>query len=197
MRHINKCKERDKDLDKHESLLINHPPTENDTVDMTREYTWSQNGKIISSSTIDSIYNKIFFWRKNLFVLSSGACGKRYIKEITRLLSEWVSDSPLKDISCKAIMIMSNLLLPKPSKISKSKEHQRSLERCLDLWKNGEYEDLLCEYETIQKFLTSVQKPSTITEISRTFKQLMQKGNINAALNLPTNHTSHGILPLD
>ena len=101
--HTNKCKEREKDLDKHESSVINHPPIENDTVDMTRQYTWSQNGKIISSSTIDSIYNKIVFWRKNLFLSPSGACDKRYIKEITGLLNEWVSDSPLKDISFKAI----------------------------------------------------------------------------------------------
>ena len=90
MRHINKCKERDKDLDKHESLLINHPPTENDTVDMTREYTCSQNGKIISSSTIDSKYSKIDFWHKIFFLLLLGALGKRYIKEITRLLNERV-----------------------------------------------------------------------------------------------------------
>ena len=43
--------------------------------------------------------NKIVFWRKNLFLLPSGACSKRYIEEITWLLNEWNSDSPLKDIS--------------------------------------------------------------------------------------------------
>ena len=63
-RQINRCKERDKDLDKCESLVISHPPAENDTVNMTREYTWSQNGKVISSSTIDSMYNKIVFWHQ-------------------------------------------------------------------------------------------------------------------------------------
>ena len=46
---------------KPELLVINHPPAENDTVNMTREYNWSQKGKIISSSNTDSIYNKIFF----------------------------------------------------------------------------------------------------------------------------------------
>ena len=89
-RHKNKCMEKDKDLNKHVSLVINHPPTENDTVDMTREYTCSQNGKIISSSTIDSKYSKIDFWHKIFFLLLLGALGKRYIKEITRLLNERV-----------------------------------------------------------------------------------------------------------
>ena len=59
--HINGCKDRDNDLDKHKLLVINHAPAENDTVNMTRQYTWSQNGKIISSSTVDSLYNKIVF----------------------------------------------------------------------------------------------------------------------------------------
>ena len=47
------------------------------------------------------------------------------------------------------------------------------------------------------KGLKSFQKPSTIAEILRTFKQLMQKGNISAALNLLTNNMDHDILPLD
>ena len=94
-------------------------------------------------------------------------------------------------------MIMPSLLLQKPSNTSKSKEHQQSLERLLDLWKNFEFEGLLFEGKTIQKLLTTVQKPSTIAEISRKFKLLVQKGNINAALNLLTNHMSHRIFPLD
>ena len=57
---------------------------------------------------------------------------------------------------------MPNLLLQKPSKTSKSKEHQLSLERRLDVWQNREFEKLLFEGDTIQKLLTSVQKPSTI-----------------------------------
>ena len=52
---------RDKDLDKLESSVIIHPQTESDTVNMTRECTWLQNGKIVCSSTIDSIYNEIVF----------------------------------------------------------------------------------------------------------------------------------------
>ena len=44
---------------------MNQPPTEKDSVNMTGEYSWSQNAKIICSATIDSIYNKDRFWRKN------------------------------------------------------------------------------------------------------------------------------------
>ena len=107
------------------------------------------------------------------------------------------TDSSLKDISFKAIMIKTNLFLQKPSKISKLKKYPLSLEQRLDLWKNGEFEKLLFKGETIQKFLKSIKKPSKIPEISGTFKQLMQKSNINTALNLLANNMDHGILPLD
>ena len=60
-------------------------------------------------------------------------------------------------------MVMPNLLLEKPSKIFKLKEHQLSLEQYKDLWKIGEVEELLFEGETIQK-------PSTFAKISRKSK---------------------------
>ena len=53
-------------------------------------------------------------------------------------------------------MIIPNLLLQKPSKTSKSKERQLSLERRLDAWKNGEFEKLVFEGKTIQKLLKSI-----------------------------------------
>ena len=91
--HINRCKERDKNIAKPELSVINHPPAENDTVNITREYTWSQNGKIISASNTGFICNKIFCWHKNLLLSPAGACSKRYIEEIAKLLNERVSDS--------------------------------------------------------------------------------------------------------
>ena len=36
--HINRCKERGKDLEKRESPVIIHPPSENRAANMTREY---------------------------------------------------------------------------------------------------------------------------------------------------------------
>ena len=143
------------------------------------------------------MYNKIVFWFKNLFLLLSRACGKNYIEEITRLLNKLVSGSLLKDITFKRIMIKLNLLFPKLSKTSKSKEHQLSLEWHLDLQKNDEFKELFLEDESIQKLLKIVQKPSTIAEISTKFKQLMQKDKIIRALILLTNNMGYDILPLD
>ena len=72
-------------------------------------------------------------------------CGNKYTEETTRLSNEWIHDSPLNGISFKAVILMPNLLLQKPSKNSKSKD----LERCLELWHKEEFEELYFEGKTI------------------------------------------------
>ena len=56
----------------------------------------------------------------------------------------------VEDPSLKAIILMPKLLPQKLSKIPNSKEYQLLLEQRLDVWKNGEFEDLLFEGKIIQ-----------------------------------------------
>ena len=63
-----------------------------------------------------------------------GQAENSFIDEISRLMNEWIHDSPLKDIAFKAIMIMSGLLLQKPSRKSKSNDHLKSLENQMKIW---------------------------------------------------------------
>ena len=70
-------------------------------------------------------------------------------------MNEWLQESPLEDIAFKAIMIMRNLILQKPSKNSKAKDHLEALERRLESWTSGDLLELLKEAETIQKSLRS------------------------------------------
>ena len=46
---------------------------------------------------------------------------------LTRMINAWVYDTPIKDIALKALHVMPALLLQKPGKNSKSKEHPNSL----------------------------------------------------------------------
>ena len=52
-------------------------------------------------------------------MLPTGNAGKKYIKEVTKLLNAWTQDTPLRSISLKAIHTMPALLSHKPSKTSK------------------------------------------------------------------------------
>ena len=47
-RYINRCKERDKDLDKRKSLVTNHPPAENHTANVTRERNYHHGQGILN-----------------------------------------------------------------------------------------------------------------------------------------------------
>ena len=94
-------------------------------------------------------------------------------------------------------MIMPALLLQKPSKSSKSKDHVAALQRRLDLWDEGNILELIEEGETIQGQLKHINAPQLIADISKKFKEKMSKGNINGAIKLLTNNMGNGILPLN
>ena len=93
---------------------------------------------------------------------------------------------------------MPALLLQKPSRTSKSKDHSKALERRLFLWEEGRLTELLFEVETIQETLsTSKKKANTTAELSKKFIKKMQTGNINGAIKLLSNNMVNGILPLN
>ena len=130
-------------------------------------------------------------------MMPSGAAGKKYIEEITRLLKLWIQDSLLKSTGLKAIHVMPVLLLQKPRKNSKSKDHLVSLDRCLKLWEEGNISNLLHEGKTIQERMKVIEKGMNIEKISLKFKNMMGKGNIDGALKLLTENMSNGILSLN
>ena len=140
---------------------------------------------------------EIVFWKKNLFMLPTGSIGKRYVREISRLMNAWQEDSPLKNIAFKAIHIMPNMLLQKPSKKSKAREHTEALKRRLELWEQGNIEELFREAKAIQKQLKSGNAKADIMSTSKRFAGLMKIGNVNGALKLLTDSMSGGILPLN
>lgn len=104
---------------------------------------WSQptsiQPKIWGVFTKDDIHNKInaiceeiVFWRRNLFKLPSEAAGKKFISETTKWIEFWNQDGiELKDIALKVLMVMSALLLQKPTFKSTAKEHPQCLSRRL------------------------------------------------------------------
>ena len=84
-------------------------------------------------------------------MLPSGAAGKAFIGETTRLLQIWTKESVLSNIALKAVMIMPALLLQKPKYNSKAREHTECLKRRLVEWENGQFDILMSECRAIQK----------------------------------------------
>ena len=138
---------------------------------------------------LNVVYDKVVFWRKNIFFLPSGKSGKQYIEETTQLINSWIYNSPLHDGAFKAIMVMLHLLLQKAARNSKSRDHLEALNRRLNLWKEGELTELLIKGETIQKSLSDSKYIKTIAELSKKFKNYMKKENIVKALIMIHQHT--------
>ena len=151
---------------------------------------------LIDSSEIDIIYNTIVFWRRNIFNLPSGSAGKQFINESTRLMNAWSTNSSLRPIALKLLMIMPAVLLQKTSATSKGKDHTFALKRRMQLWQAGNMSELFFEASTIQKRLKSHVDSHSIESISKRFSALMQSGRVSAAVKLLSENAENGILPL-
>ena len=113
------------------------------------------------------------------------------IEEVTRLIKLWINDTPLRKIALKAVHVMPALLLQKPSKSSKSKDHHADLERRIKLWEEGKIEELFYEGQTMQEKLKSSDISMTIAKIPMKVRILISKGSVNGALKLLTNNMSN------
>ena len=149
--------------------------------------------------SIDKIYAKIVYWRRNVFLLPSGSTGKNFVNEMTRLIEAWNTGvSLLNDFAIKAVMIMPSLLLQKPSYRSGAKQHNECLARRLQSWKNADFETLVREARVIQCKLQSAQnaKSDDPENFGRIFAKLMFQGKVNAAIKLLDRVNVGGVLPL-
>ena len=140
-RHLRSCKENigseyEPAKERRECTETSANTTGNATTSSApqKSYTWANYPFHVFEVNVSTVYEQIVYWKKNLFLLPSGKAGKQYIDETTKLMNKWLQELPLKDIAFKAIMIMPNLLLQKPSKTSKAKDHLKVLEIRLESW---------------------------------------------------------------
>ena len=145
---------------------------------------------------INATYDEVVHWRKNIFMLPSGAAGKAFIRETTRFLDEWTKDSILSGIALKAVMIMPALLLQKPKYNSKARDHTDCLKRRLVSWENGQFDVIMSECRAIQKNIKATASSSTPEYLAKTFAKHVLNGRIGAAMKLLEKSESSGVLPL-
>ena len=95
------------------------------------------------------------------------------------------------------ILVMSSLILQKPSRNSKAKDQSEAHRRIMVLWQSSDLLQLFKETETIQKGLKDSTKSKSIAQLSKKFAEHMNKGNINSAIQLLSSIIENGILPLN
>ena len=104
--------------------------------------------------SITAAYDEAVHWKRNIFSVPSGNAGKSFVSELACLFRAYAEGSALEVIALKAITVMSLLLLQKPHRTSKSRDHMACLERRMKSWKAGDNNELMLEGRTIQQRLS-------------------------------------------
>ena len=145
------------------------------------------------AGAVDCAYTEVIHWRRNVFKVPSEKTGKAFAAELSRFLRAYANGSTLETIALKCAMILPFLLLQKPHKTSKAKDHIRRLER----WEAGDMDALLHEGRSIQDHLTAGPQSTSETQLAQTFAKLMFQGKVKPAMRLLARHGRGGKLNLD
>ena len=89
------------------------------------------------SHALEGTYSEVVHWRLNNFKVPAGKNGKEFVRELSNLFSAFASASSMESIALKATVIMPILLLQKPNRRSKTKDHVACLGRRLRAWKKA------------------------------------------------------------
>lgn len=159
-------------------------------------FTWGNRSAEEISTTLNEIYEETVHWRKNLFKVPSGKQGKSFVAELARLFQSYADQSAMEAVALKAAMILPALVLQKPFRTSKSKDHIVCMERRMGLWCAGNFEAILEEGRAIQSRLTQYASRRDNDNDARRFAELMMKGRLREATRLLSGESGR-VLPLD
>ena len=94
-------------------------------------FTWGTYSAPDFIHSLEATYAEVVHWRRNCFTVPLGKAGKEFVDELSYLFQAFASASALESIALKSATILPILLLQKPHKASKIKEHITCLERRL------------------------------------------------------------------
>ena len=160
-------------------------------------FTWGDVNGMEVEKELDSIYKEVVFWKKNLFLLPSGKVGKEFVAEMTRLVESFANATSLEGIAMKALVVFQVVVLQKPHAKSKSRDHIQCVQRRLELWKMGRFDDLVREGRTLQCRLNHSLRSIPDVQVARVFSRLVIQGKVNAALRYVSDNANCGVLSLD
>ena len=77
-----------------------------DVLSPVTSFVWVERYGALFTDDLKEAYEEIVFWRKNIFMLPTENAGKKYIKEVTRLLNVGTQNTPLRSINLKGMHTM-------------------------------------------------------------------------------------------
>ena len=84
-----------------------------------QQFFWGNTRGNQAIEELKEFYGKIVFWCKNLFMLPKRSSGKDYIKEVTRMINEWLIGSPITECAMYALHLMPDVTVTEAMKVFK------------------------------------------------------------------------------
>ena len=156
---------------------------------------WGQHSNEDVVAVVNSIYEELAHWRKNLFKVPSGAAGKRFIQMKTTLINHWCEgETPIARVALKIVMIMPGILLQKPCKKTSAKQNSEYLNKRMDEWERGDFDNIMKEARGIQeKMKLNKSIFDDPDHISKIFTRNMLLGKVHAALRVLEKSEAMGV----
>ena len=180
------------------------PPSSGPTIELPQFtpmanpiFTWGSHSSESFIHSLNATYAEVVHWKINSFKVPQGSVGKSFVSELARLFNSFASGSALESIALQAATVLPILLLQKPSRKSKTKDHILCLQRRLKTWKDGDLNELTNEGRTIQHRIPKASPSEDHTHLARSFARLMFQGKTKAALRLLTGQGKGGVLHVD
>ena len=130
-----------------------------------------------------------------MFLVPRGKVGNAFIYELSRLISLFNDKTEWESVALRLVFIFIPMMLQKPSKNSRAKDHTIYLDKRLNLWKSGDLTAIISEGREIQNRLEEARKAHE-RSLATQFAQLMIHGKVSAATRL-INRQSGGLLDVD
>ena len=132
-------------------------------------------------------YHEISMWKKNIFMLPRGKAALDFIKELTRIINLFVHKTKWERLALPLLHVFMPIMLQKPSKKSKAKDHARFLSTRLLKWSAGDLKSLMDECRAIQKRLTVSNKIQAESN-RKAFCRHMLAGKVKKAMGFINNN---------
>ena len=91
-------------------------------------FSWGGVDACTFMNRISSAYDEVGQWRRNTFLMPSGNVGRSFVDEFANLFRSYSEASALESVSLKASTVLCALLLQKPSRSSKARDHVKCLQ---------------------------------------------------------------------
>ena len=90
-------------------------------------FTWEFFDSATFVNSLNAAYGEVVHLKPNFFKVPHGSTGKSFVSEPNRMYMAFATGSAMEYIAMKAAIVLPVLLLQKPSRNSKAKEHSACL----------------------------------------------------------------------